>query len=82
MRVTAPTADLPGVTYITGISVKAEDNDGVRHSIVIFVNDPTVHDTSCPVGGPPCIGDGALTVLLDGVSVTTPGLNELGHDVS
>ena len=82
MRVTAPLAALPGVTYITGISVQTDDEDGVGHSIVIFVTDPNVLDTSCPADAQPCIGDGALTVLLDGVSVTSPGMKDLGSGVS
>ena len=82
MRVTAPIADLPGVTYITGISVQTEDKNGVEHSIIIFVTNPSVLDTSCPADGQPCIGDGALTVLLDGVSVTSPGNKQLGPGVS
>ena len=82
MRVTAPIADVPGVTYITGISVQSEDDDGVGHSIVIFVTDPNILDTSCPAGGGACIGDGALTVLLDDVRVSSPGQKDLGPGVS
>ena len=82
MRVTAPLVDLSIVTYITGMSVQAEDNDGVGHSIVVYVSDTSVLDTSCPADGQPCIGDGALTVLLDGVPVTSPGRQDLGPGVS
>ena len=82
MRVTAPIADLPGVTYITGISIQTDDEDGVGHSIVLFVSNPSVLQTSCPVDGQPCIGEGALTVLVDGVRVTRPGQTDLGPGVS
>lgn len=82
MRVTAPIVGLPVVTYITGISVQTEDYDGVGHSIVVFVSDHSVLDSRCPADGQPCLGDGALTVLLDGVSVTTPGEKKLGPGVS
>eukprot|EP00904_Undaria_pinnatifida_P008988 jgi/Undpi1/5219/HiC_scaffold_2.g00501.m1 len=82
MRVTAPIADLPIVTYITGITVQTEDDDGVVHTIAIFVTNPNVLETSCTDNAQPCIGDGALTVLLDGVSMASPGEIELGPGVS
>eukprot|EP00904_Undaria_pinnatifida_P008994 jgi/Undpi1/5224/HiC_scaffold_2.g00506.m1 len=82
MRVTAPIADLPIVTYITGITVQTEDDDGVVHTIVIFVTNPNVLETSCTDNAQPCIGNGALTVLLDGVSMARPGEMELGPGVS
>ncbi|CAB1114560.1 unnamed protein product [Ectocarpus sp. CCAP 1310/34] len=82
MRVTSPVADLPEITYITGLSVLTTDTDGLEHSIVIEVIDPHNLDSSCPAGVSPCLGDGALVVLLDGVeSLFAPGTVALGADV-
>ncbi|CAM9227573.1 unnamed protein product [Ectocarpus sp. 13 AM-2016] len=82
MRVTSPVADLPEITYITGLSVLTTDTDGLEHSIVIEVADPHDLDSSCPAGVSPCLGDGALVVLLDGEeSLLAPGTVALGADV-
>ncbi|CAM9288994.1 unnamed protein product [Ectocarpus sp. 8 AP-2014] len=82
MRVTSPVADLPEITYITGLSVLTTDTDGLEHSIVIEVAEPHDLDSSCPVGVSPCLADGALIVLLDGEeSLLAPGTVVLGGDV-
>ncbi|CAM9530170.1 unnamed protein product [Ectocarpus fasciculatus] len=82
MRVTSPVADLPEITYITGLSVLTTDSDGFDHSIVIEVADPHSLDSSCPAGVSPCLADGALIVLVDGEEVLlTPGTVSLGPDV-
>ncbi|CAM9581761.1 unnamed protein product, partial [Ectocarpus fasciculatus] len=82
MRVTSPVADLPEITYITGLSVLTTDSDGSDHSIVIEVADPHSLDSSCPAGVSPCLADGALIVLVDGEEVLlSPGTISLGPDV-
>ncbi|CAM9891405.1 unnamed protein product [Ectocarpus fasciculatus] len=82
MRVTSPVADLPEITYITGLSVLTTDADGFDHSIVIEVADPHSLDSSCHAGVSPCLADGALTVLLDGdEALFAPGTVSLGQDV-
>ncbi|CAM9380344.1 unnamed protein product [Ectocarpus sp. 8 AP-2014] len=82
MRVTSPVADLPEITYITGLSVLTTDTDGLEHSIVIEVAEPHNLDSSCPAGVSPCLADGALVVLLDGEeSLLAPGTVVLGGDV-
>ncbi|CAM9631382.1 unnamed protein product [Ectocarpus fasciculatus] len=82
MRVTSPVADLPEITYITGLSVLTTDADGFDHSIVIEVVDPHDLDSSCPAGVSPCLADGALRVLLDGEEkLLAPGTVSLAPDV-
>ncbi|CAM9207570.1 unnamed protein product [Ectocarpus sp. 13 AM-2016] len=82
MRVTSPVANLPEITYITGLSVLTTDTDGLEHSIVIEVARPHNLDSSCPAGVSPCLADGALVVLLDGEeSLLAPGTVALGAEV-
>lgn len=65
-RATAPVPDLKEITYITDLSVIANDPEGVKHSIVISVKEPHRLDSACPVGVSPCLADGVLRVTLDG----------------
>ncbi|CAM9412482.1 unnamed protein product [Scytosiphon promiscuus] len=82
MRVTNPVAELPQITYITGLSILTTDTDGIDHSIVITVKDPHVLESSCPDGMFPCLADGALDVVLDGhEELMAPGTVILGRDV-
>lgn len=37
MRVTSPVADLPEITYITGLSLMTSDSEGVEHTVVVTV---------------------------------------------
>lgn len=82
MRVTTPVPSLPEITYITGLSVLTTGADGAEHDLVIEVTDPHNLDSSCPAGVSPCLADGALTVVLDGVeTLLAPGTVSLGQDV-
>lgn len=65
-RVTAPVPDLKEITYITGLSVIANNGKGVKHGIVIAVEEPRRLDIAFPTGVSPCLADGALRVTLDG----------------
>ncbi|CAM9752519.1 unnamed protein product [Scytosiphon promiscuus] len=83
MRVTSPVPSLPEITYITGISVLATDQDGVDHTIVIQVADPHSLDSVCPEGVSPCLGEGALIVEIDGEeALLAPGTIKLGPGVA
>ena len=74
MRVTAPVADVPEITYITGISLMTIGTDGIEHSIAVSVNTPHSLDSACPSGLSTCLADGALTVIVDGeTALATPG---------
>ncbi|CAM9909083.1 unnamed protein product, partial [Ectocarpus sp. 6 AP-2014] len=82
MRVTSPVPDLPEITYITGLSILATDENGVHHTVVIEVREPQNLDSSCPAGLSPCLADGSLSVLLDGEEeLLAPGTVSLGRDV-
>ncbi|CAM9300355.1 unnamed protein product [Ectocarpus fasciculatus] len=82
MRVTSPVADLPEITYITGLSVLTTDAEGFDHSIVIEVAHPHSLDSCCPAGVWPCLADGALRVFLDGdEALFAPGTVSLGPHV-
>ena len=83
MRVTTPVPSLPEITYITGVSVRARDADGVDHTIVITVADPHSLDSACPDGVSPCLAEGALDVRLDGeTALLGPGEVVLGPGVA
>ncbi|CAM9110183.1 unnamed protein product [Ectocarpus fasciculatus] len=83
MRVTAPVASMPDITYITGLSVITTDGEGQEHSIVISVKDPHSLESACPVEGSPCLADGALSVTLDGEEkLFAPGTVALGEAVT
>ncbi|CAM9891998.1 unnamed protein product [Scytosiphon promiscuus] len=83
MRVTSPVPSLPEITYITGVSLLTTDQDGLDHTIVIQVADPHSLESSCPVGISPCLGEGALSVEIDGVeALLTPGTVTLGPGVA
>ncbi|CAM9763993.1 unnamed protein product, partial [Hapterophycus canaliculatus] len=83
MRVTSPVPELPIITYITGLSILTTDSDGVAHSIVIEAKDPHNIESSCPPGVFPCLADGSLSVVLDGVeTLFAPGSVTLGKDVA
>eukprot|EP00752_Nemacystus_decipiens_P011750 g10427.t1 len=82
MRVSCPVANLPEITYITGLSVITTDEDGFDHSIVIEVKDPHNLESSCPAGVSPCLADGSLRVILDGEeALIAPGTVSLGRAV-
>ncbi|CAM9423645.1 unnamed protein product [Ectocarpus fasciculatus] len=82
MRVTSPVPSVPEITYITGVGIKTADSQGLDHTIVITVTDPHSLDSACPVGVSPCLGEGALTVELDGeTALLSPGEAKLGPDV-
>ena len=83
MRVTSPVPSVPEITYITGISVKTMDADGLEHTIVISVTDPHSLESECPYGRSPCLADGALSVDIDGeAALLAPGEVTLGPDVA
>eukprot|EP00903_Cladosiphon_okamuranus_P022369 g20573.t1 len=83
MRVTSPVPSVPEITYITGVSIRATDNDGADHTIVITVADPHSLDSECPEGVSPCLAEGALNVELDGeVALLGPGEVILGPGVA
>eukprot|EP00752_Nemacystus_decipiens_P008177 g7313.t1 len=83
MRVTSPVAELPEITYITGLSIITTDDDGLEHSIVIQVTEPHSLDSSCPEGASPCLADGALTVEIDGEeTLLAPDAVEVGSGVA
>ena len=83
MRVTSPVAELPEITYITGLSILTTDTDGLDHSIVIQVTNPQSLESSCPVGMSPCLADGALTVEIDGEeTLLAPGTVDVGSGVA
>lgn len=83
MRVTSPVPSVPEITYITGISAKTADGNGVNHTIVITVADPHILDNGCHDGVSPCLAEGALSVELDGeVALLAPGGVTLGPDVA
>ncbi|CAM9134386.1 unnamed protein product [Scytosiphon promiscuus] len=83
MRVTTPVPGLPEITYITGLSVLTTGDDGLQHSIVIEVKDPHTLSSACPAGMPSCLGDGALTVVVDGEeALLTPGTYSVGPGVT
>lgn len=74
--------ELPIITYITGLSILTTDSDGVAHSIVIEAKDPHNIESSCPPGVSPCLADGSLRVVLDGVeTLSAPGSVTLGKDL-
>ena len=50
MRVTSPVAELPEITYSTGVSIMTTDDDGLDHSIVVQVTDPHSMESSCSEG--------------------------------
>ena len=56
----------PRSPTFTGISVFTTDTDGSDHSFVISVADPHNLESSCQVGTPSCLADGALHVVIDG----------------
>lgn len=65
-----------------GLSVLTTDADGFDHSIVIEVEDPHNLESSCPAGVSPCVADGSLRVLVDGVEeLSQPGTVFLAPDV-
>lgn len=81
MRVTSPVADMPEITYITGLSLITTDEDGQVRTIEITVNDPHTLESTCPYDS--CLADGALTVLLDSEeSLAMPGTISMSGDVS
>ena len=83
MRVTSPVSSVPEITYITGISIKTTDTDGIEHTIVISVTDPHSLESECPEGLSPCLADGALSVEIDGeTALLAPGEVALGPDVA
>lgn len=73
MRITVPLPDTPSISYITGVGVTLCDNVGDTHSIELTVQDPHNLATVCPDARMPCVADGAVSLVLDGESVTTPG---------
>lgn len=73
MRVTAPILDLDGITYITGLGISVTDANHERHTVVMTVDNPLEMQPECPGVDKACLADGALTVELDGVSLTEPG---------
>lgn len=77
MKVHAPVPTVPQITYIVGFALKANDLDGVSHTVEIYANHPKdfYAHTECPGGmDEPCLADGALTVLLDGKPMVRPGV--------
>lgn len=65
MRITAPVADVPEITYITGLGMSLMGSDSTMHSIEIVIDNP--HDFNPTCGEKkPCLADGALTVFIDG----------------
>lgn len=82
-RVSSPVPEFPVITYITGLTVLALDSDGIAHSIVIEVKDPHTIESSCPPEIYPCLADGSLSVVLDGVeALFAPGSITLGEELS
>ena len=83
MRVTSPVPSVPEITYITGISIKTTDADGVEHTIVISVTNPHSLESKCPEGQSPCLADGALSVEIDGnATLLAPREITLGPNVA
>ena len=83
MRVTSPVPSVPEITYITGVSVKATDDNGVDHTILVAVADPHSLDSRCPEGVSPCLSEGSLSVELDGEpALLAPGTAALGPGVA
>ncbi|CAN0152013.1 unnamed protein product [Scytosiphon promiscuus] len=79
MRVTSPVPSVPEITYITGISVRTIDLDGLSHTIVVQVTDPHDLSASCREEVSPCLADGALSVEVDGREVLlSPGTVSVG----
>lgn len=80
MKVHAPVPTVSQITYIVGFALKANDLNGVPHTVEVRTNHPENFNaqTQCPGGeNEPCLADGALTVLLDGKPMTRPGMQTL-----
>lgn len=74
MRVTSPVPSVPGMIYITGVSIVTTDGKGLGHTIGITVIDPHSLQTSCRVGVPSCLAEGSLHVVMGEVeAMTAPG---------
>ena len=74
MRVTSPVPSVPEITYITGLSLLATDDDGFVHTVVISVKHPHSIESACPAEISPCLAEGALSVVLDGEeALVAPG---------
>lgn len=85
IRVTVPVPSMPETTYITGFALLTTDDVGLNHSIVVTAKEPHNMETACPVEVFPCLADGSLTVLLDGVeALAAPGTVSLasGFDIT
>lgn len=80
MRITAPIADVPEVTYITGLGLSLVGSDGELHTLEIVIEDPLDLEPDCPRSNEkPCLADGALTVLVDGIET---GVGEVRFHLS
>lgn len=67
---------------ITGFAVVVPDVNDKEHTMVITVEDPHQLDAECPAGTSPCLGNGALEILLDGERIVSPSEVYLGPGVS
>lgn len=64
------------------MSIISPDLDGVMHTMTVLVGNPETLEAECPIGVSPCLGNGALRVILDGRSVERPGETTLGRQVT
>lgn len=63
VRVTAPLAQFPDRQLMTGVAVLSEG-----HTLVVEVVDPyTITTNGCPAGVSPCLNDGGVRFMVDGL---------------